>query len=141
MNTRILTALLCAVLLWGAACSNKDQTPAGVLQPAAMQAVLKDLYLIDAVNANRLLADTSLNPLLENKKYFDQVFALHKISREQFLRSYDYYAGRPDVFRKVTDSLLAEMNRLSNEALTDTTTQKKQLNDRNIPDTAATGGN
>lgn len=139
MMIRVWIVLLVAGLL-GPGCGNKDRVPDDVLQPAAMQAILRDMYLADAVNANRHLMDTTLNLLVENKQYFERVFELHGVSRQQFLRSYDYYAGRPDIFRKVTDSLLVEMNRLSTEALTDTI-PKLKLNGRNLPDTAATSGN
>src|SRR5690606_39128821 len=43
--------------------------------------------------------------------YYQKVFQLHGISHEEFLKSYDFYLGRPDILKVMFDSISAQAER------------------------------
>lgn len=89
-----------------AACRAKNKAPSGVLPPEKMQAVLWDLLRADQFLATYVLnKDTSLKKINESLRYYQQVFALHKISKEEFSKSFSWYRAHPAVFRALMDSI------------------------------------
>lgn len=112
--TRII--LLLALVIFTGACSNKDKIPEGVLKPEKMQAVLWDVIKAEAFTTDYIKKDSSKNTVAENQKLQQQVFAIHKVSKADFYKSYDYYQSNAAQFKKVVDSMIAqaERNRGSN---------------------------
>lgn len=94
-------------------CGNKNKVPADVLKPDKMQAVLWDVIKADIFTAEFIKKDSSKNAAAENLKLQQQIFAIHKISKSDFYRSYDYYKSNTELFKKVIDSIVlnAERNR------------------------------
>lgn len=126
---------ICTILTWILlSCSGKGKIPGNIIAPVQMKSILKDLFIVDAVNAERVNKETTLKIMDENKVYFEKVLQLHQISREQFEKSYNYYMNHPDVFKEITDSLTAEVNRMSTDAYSDT--PKIKMNGRNFKDSA-----
>jgi hypothetical protein len=97
----ILTFLFIAV-----SCKNKNKLPAGILPQKKMQVVLTDLMRADQFLSNYILnKDTSLNKISESLKYYQQVFALHKITRDEFQHSFSFYKSHPVLFKTILDSI------------------------------------
>jgi hypothetical protein len=115
-------------------CSGKGKTPSGIIKPVKMQAVLKDLFLADAVNMERINKDTALRINTENRAYYERIFQLHKISQKEFEKSYAYYLAHPDQLKKIADSLMTDVNRMSTEVYSDTS--KRKFNGSNFKDSA-----
>jgi hypothetical protein len=86
-------------------CSTKNNLPNGVLPPAKMQLVLLDIMEADALNNERAIKDTSLRVPAENAAYYQAIFKLHQITKEEFAKSYQFYLKRPDLLKPITDSL------------------------------------
>ncbi len=63
--------------------------------------MLADQYLTD----NIFNKDTTLNRNEESIKLYQQVFFIHKTSKEEFYKSLAYYRSRPDDLRVLFDSL------------------------------------
>jgi Domain of unknown function (DUF4296) len=99
-------------------CNNKNNVPADVLKPDKMQAVLWDVIKADIFTAEFIKKDSSKNAATENLKLQQQIFAIHKISKADFYRSYDYYKSNTELFKKVMDSMVlhAERNRYEKPA-------------------------
>lgn len=97
--------LYVVLLLIFISCSTKNQLPGDVLAPAKMQEVLLAIMTADALNNERALKDTSLRVPKENAAHYQTIFALHKITREEFAKSYRFYLKRPDLLKPITDSL------------------------------------
>ena len=101
---RIIFLLSCWVLI--NSCSSKSKLPADVLKPDKMQAVLWDIIKADVFTAEFIKKDSSKNAAAENLKLQQQIFAIHKIAKADFYRSYDYYRANTEIFKKVMDSMV-----------------------------------
>ena len=107
---RIVAGLLCMLLV--AACSQKDKIPSDVIGKEEMEKILWDMMLADQYSANYLVKDSArINVKIETLKLYEEVFRLHKVSRDAFRKSFQFYQGRPDITRTMFDSLLAKGNR------------------------------
>jgi hypothetical protein len=104
--------LLTGLALTGS-CNNKNKVPADILKPDKMQAVLWDVIKADVFTTEFTKKDSSKNAAAENVKLQQQIFVMHKISKPDFYRSYDYYKSNTEIFKKVMDSMVvrAERNR------------------------------
>ncbi|MGN6418818.1 MAG: DUF4296 domain-containing protein, partial [Pseudobacter sp.] len=51
----------------------------------------------------------------ETLKLYDQVFQVHKITREEFVKSYKFYLSRPDISKVMFDSIASRANRKREE--------------------------
>ena len=69
-------------------CSSKSKLPAGVLKPDKMRAVLWDIIKADVFTAEFIKKDSAKNVAIENLKLQQQIFAIHKITKADFYRSY-----------------------------------------------------
>ena len=86
-------------------CSNRDKVPANVLSPKKMQSVLWDMLRVDQFIVNYVARDTLLDKKQESIRLYEQVFKIHKISREEFQKSLDFYQNRPDLLKVILDSI------------------------------------
>ncbi len=70
-----------------------------------------ELVLHDMMRADKFLADYVLNKDTTKKidsesiKLYQQIFAIHQITGEQFQKSFTYYKEHPDQLRAIMDSL------------------------------------
>jgi ribosomal protein L22 len=103
--------ILLAGLTIISSCGNKDKLPTGILKPAKMEAVLWDVIKADVFTTEFIKKDSSKNAAAENLKLQQQIFAIHKISKADFYKSYDYYKSNTEVFKKVMDSMVARAER------------------------------
>ena len=106
---RIIILLAGLVLI--TSCGNKDKLPAGILKPAKMEAVLWDVIKADVFTTEFIKKDSSKNAANENLKLQQQIFAMHKVSKADFYKSYDYYKSNTEVFKKIMDSMVARAER------------------------------
>jgi hypothetical protein len=101
--TRFFNSLLLSLLL--VACSQSGSIPANVLPPAQMQNVLWDMMLADETADYYIQKDSSINALAKHAEWYQPVFQIHKISKEDFKRSLRFYESRPDLLKPIFDSL------------------------------------
>jgi len=99
---KILPGILLFVCLFS--CSEKQQNP-NVLSQAQMREIIWDMMRADQYVAAFLMKDSTHNRKAESVKLYDEIFYIHKITREQFKTSFDYYSSRPDLLRPILDSL------------------------------------
>ena len=87
-------------------CKNKDSIPATILPPKKMQLILWDIMRADQfLNDYVINKDTSLKKIPESLKYYQQIFAIHKISKEQFQHSFSFYQSHPALLKVLMDSI------------------------------------
>jgi hypothetical protein len=114
---RIIAGLLCIVLIVG--CSEKDSIPSGVLGKEEMGSVIWDMMQADQYASSYLIKDTAkVNLKMETLKLYEEVFRLHKTTREEFRKSFQFYQDHPDITRVLFDSLIARGNRMRSESYT-----------------------
>jgi len=107
---RIVAGLLAMLLVAG--CSDKDNVPSGIIPREKMEKILWDMVQADQYSSLYLVKDSArINVKTETQKLYEEVFRLHKISREEFRKSFQYYQEHPDLTRSVFDSLVTRGNR------------------------------
>ncbi len=86
------------------ACESKRSNE--VLPPETMEVVLQDMMRADKFLADYVLnKDTTKKIDSESVKLYQQIFAIHQITGEQFQKSFSYYKEHPDQLRSIMDSL------------------------------------
>ena len=88
-------------------CNDQDKAPSNLLSKEKMQVVMWDLFEANSFTQQFIKRDTLKNPALENLKMQQQIFQLHKVSKDDFYKSYDYYSTQPDQMRIILDSIVA----------------------------------
>jgi hypothetical protein len=85
-------------------CSEKEQKK-DILPENEMREVMWDMMRADQYVAAFLLKDSTRTKKDESIRLYEEIFHIHKITREEFKASFDYYSSRPDLFRPIIDSL------------------------------------
>lgn len=98
---RNLGILIIAVVVF----SCKSSVPKDVLPPKKMQAVLWDVMQADEMAEYKSIKDSAFRNLPKHAEYYQTVFSIHKITKEDFTKSLAYYENHPGVFKTVLDSL------------------------------------
>lgn len=100
---------LVTILLLFSFCGQADRVPQGILSPGDMERVLFDLNLAEgAVKIQGLLPDSAEKVI---PVYYNQVFAKHNLTREAFMKSYNYYLDHPNKMDKIHDQVLEELSK------------------------------
>lgn len=86
--------------------------PENVLPPAKMKAVLWDVMQADELADYNAAKDSSFNNLPKHVKYYQAVLSAHKISKQEFVRSFNYYQNHPELLKAVLDSIRSYGERL-----------------------------
>ena len=79
-----------------------------------MKVIVWDMACADELFAQKMMKDSSVLQKKENIKLYEQVFLIHKISKNQFYDNYKYYQLHPDQFKILMDSVQAYGSRLRN---------------------------
>ena len=80
--------------------------PKDILPPETMQAVYWDYLRADIMANEYVTRDSSKNDSLENAKLQLQVFKIHKITKEEFYKSYEYYLNHQALMKDMLDTML-----------------------------------
>jgi hypothetical protein len=103
--------VICLLILL-TACSNRTGIPKGIIQPDSMQVILKDVIMADQFSSFYLVKDTlKRDKVKNNQDLLEAIFKIHHISKESFHESLLFYESRPDLNKKIFDSLSVYANR------------------------------
>lgn len=94
-----------------AGCTDKEALPSGILKKEKMQAVLWDMIQAESYTTLFITKDSLKNAPVENVRLQQKIFAIHKISKEEFYNSYDYYTAHAEIMRAVFDSITVKGDR------------------------------
>lgn len=97
---------LLIIIICLSACSKKTKIPKDILPPEKMQAVYWDYMQADVFANDFVRRDTTKDADIENAKLQLQVFKVHKISKEQFYKSYDFYVNHKEIMSDMLDTML-----------------------------------
>ncbi len=98
-------------------CGSNEEIPEGVLNPEKMQAVLWDVINADAYTKEFISKDSAKDAVKENLNLQQQIFAIHKVSKEAFYKSFDYYKTNTSAFKQILDSMTTQAERKNNEKI------------------------
>jgi Domain of unknown function (DUF4296) len=88
------------------ACAGKDKVPDGILPAPKMQEVLWDMVRVgEFLNSFVFFKDSTINKATESQKWYDKVYEVHQISKEEFDKSYIFYKDHPLLMKEILDSL------------------------------------
>lgn len=98
--------LIIFILFFTVGCKDKHGVPGGVLSQKKMQIILWDIMRADQFLTDFVLnKDSSLNKTTESLKYYQQIFAIHKINKEEFQHSFSFYKSHPALLKEIMDSI------------------------------------
>jgi hypothetical protein len=104
--------LLFFLVVFLLSCTNTTKTPPGIIAKQKMELILWDLIQADRFSTLFLARDSAkVNINLENIKLYQQIFDIHKISKDDFIKSYEFYLGRPDITKVIFDSIAVKAER------------------------------
>ena len=98
--------LLISISLLFFSCSS-GEIPENVIHPEEMKMILYDMFRSEEA-ADKLKLDSAINTFVNRELVmYNNVFAIHHITRQQFYDSYKFYEERPDLHKALMDSLSA----------------------------------
>jgi hypothetical protein len=104
---RLIALIIISSLLFS--CSSS--VPRGIIGPDEMKQIVFDLIRADQFIDNYVTKDTTANVKERRITLYEQVFAIYKVSKEEFYKSYAYYQQHPDKNKVLFDSLNVYGNR------------------------------
>lgn len=96
-------------------CTQQYKVPSGIMPMDQMESVLWDMIQADRYATSVLSRDSSKNLKEETLVLYEEVFSIHKVSRQQFIKSFKFYLERPDISQVMLDSLATKANRRRDE--------------------------
>ena len=116
------------VFFFAISCTSKKKTAKDILPQQKMQAVLWDMISAgEFLSAFVLNKDSIINKDSASLKIYGQVFQVHRITKEQFEKSYSYYRDHPELIKEIVDSLSKKQAISSQPWYTDTARRKTPI--------------
>jgi len=85
--------------------SCKSSVPPNIIPPEKMQLLLWDLMQSDEIAVFYYPSDSVAKISIKATNYYQKVFAIHKITKNEFANSLKYYQDHPSSLKSVLDSL------------------------------------
>lgn len=87
-------------------CTDKNKIPSDILPRQKMEAVLWDMLRAGGfLEAYVFSRDTAVDKVAESQKWYDKIYQLHGITKEQFKKSFAYYKDNLQALKPILDSL------------------------------------
>jgi len=102
MKKTLSFVLLLAIIVFFASCKKSSNKK---LPLNEMKTIMWDMVCADELYAESVAKDSTLKIKKDNFRLYEQVFAAHKISKEDFYSSLHYYQSHTDEFKVLVDSL------------------------------------
>jgi len=104
------------IILLFFSCTTKDkELPEGILTKEEMIPVLIDIQIAEAnINIKKLKEDSIYQYAAD---YYDYIFEIHHISKEEFQKSYDYYLAHMNLMDEMYESVLNELIKKESEVI------------------------
>lgn len=108
--SRLLQAGLCVWLMLQVACSAPAKSKP-VLSKTKMEAVMWDVIRADVYTYDHIRKDSALDDTLLDAGLQLRVFQKHRVTREQYYSSYQYYIEHPDDLKEILDSIASRKSK------------------------------
>lgn len=103
------------ILVLVSSCSRNNDVPEGILKPAKMQELFWDFTRAEVYSSYFSKRDSLRSEAIENLQLQDKIFKLHRVTKDEFYKSYIYYSNHKDLMTKMIDSILARQKRENKE--------------------------
>lgn len=97
-------------------CTDRSKIPGDILQDEQWKLVLWDMIQAERFAQQFIKDSTEAGREIQKFDLYERVFAIHDITREEFIASAKFYLGRPDLTATVFDSLAAYGDRLKTQS-------------------------
>ena len=95
-----------------AACSNRSSIPNDIIPSDSMYRIMKDVIMAEEYSNQFISKDSLLHDKVKaNQTLLEDIFKVHNITKVAFQKSLSFYESRPDLNKKLFDSLAADLNR------------------------------
>ena len=102
--------LLPLLFLFFVSCKEKfPSVPSGIIPMDKMEKMLADMHISDAVASTRAMGD--INEKKYTGQYYEQIFKNHGITRQEFMKSYNFYENNPILLNKLYDDVLGDISK------------------------------
>jgi hypothetical protein len=108
---KLLKWLILLLLTFVFSCTGRNTIPSGILKQDQMEKVLYDVLIAEGYSETYLYKDSSHKKEYWMNEQLDKVLAIHKVSQETFMKSYDFYKNRPDLLKPIMDTMDAKSRR------------------------------
>jgi hypothetical protein len=88
--------------------SQSAELPEGILSDSLMKELIIDFAVVDAAYSVSLT--NSSMPKFRKELFFEEVVKKHETSREQFIKSLDYYAQNTKQLQRIYEEALKELS-------------------------------
>lgn len=106
-------------------CKNDNNIPSNLIKPNIMADILVDIAIAEGFSESYLFKDTLSKKDSVLKKEISKVLQMHNIKQQQFSKSYQFYANRPNLYKVVFDSANARIIRGKDMEFTNDSLQSK----------------
>lgn len=89
---------------------NSNKIPPDIISPDSMKLIMWDMSRVNALAQNQYRKDSAMF-FAKSKEYYQEIFNIHHITKDEFYKSYDYYTNHPDKNKLLMDSLAAFADR------------------------------
>ncbi len=100
--------LFSLILLACYSCINTLETPENLIPKDSLISIIVDLHLADAILLNPMV-QTKISDISSNKLY-ETVMTKHKVTRQCFTESIQYYAKEPMVLDSIYDVVIEKLS-------------------------------
>jgi|SRR5450631_2700460 Domain of unknown function (DUF4296) len=100
------------LLLFFSSCSNRTGIPGDIIPPDSMRKIMKDIIEADQYSTQFIARDSMKRDKVKaSQDLMEVIFKIHHTTRAEFKTSLNFYESRPDLNKKIFDSLMADANR------------------------------
>jgi hypothetical protein len=94
------------------ACSGERGAPKKLIPQKKMEDIIWDMTQADQFATQYLKKDSSVHNLkAETMKMYDEIFAIHHVTKDEFKENFQYYTSHPELTKMIFDSLFARGTR------------------------------
>lgn len=112
MKYTVLAALIISII----SCTGSVTIPPDVIPKKNMETIIWQLIQSDEYVTSVITKDSAKNGSTERIRLYQEVFALNKVSKEEFKKSYQFYLGHPDIAKVMFDSIATRATRQKADA-------------------------
>lgn len=111
LRVKIIPIVVCATLCFISACSEPKQEPIplGIIAQDTMVQMLAEIHLLESSLSVRIADESSLKNTRNAIK--SKIYLNFGVSKEQFYKSYKYYAEKPVLIDSIYINVISEISK------------------------------
>jgi hypothetical protein len=126
-----LSIVVIGFMLFFFSCRNDNNIPPSMIQPNPMADILVDIAIAEGFAETYIFKDSLSKKDSVLNKEISKVLQMHNIKQQQFSKSYQFYAIRPNLYKIVMDSANARIIRAKEKEFTFIKRYSSPINGKN----------